>query len=52
MATVVTQTYSPSLNVSVTLRNGLATRVTLWQTGVKNSTQRPVDVPPVRFSHR
>lgn len=52
MATIVTQTYTPSLNVSVTLRNGLATKVTLWQSNVSGTTQRVVDVPQVKFSHR
>lgn len=50
--TVVSQTYTQSLNVSVTTRNGVPTRVTLWQSNVSGSTQRVVDVPQVKFSHR
>lgn len=52
MATTVNQTYTASLNVSVTERNGQPTRVTLWTTGVSGSTQRVVNVPQVSFSHR
>lgn len=52
MSTAVNQTYSPSLNMSTTTRNGEPTRVTLWTSGVPGSTRRVVDVPPVRFSHR
>lgn len=48
MATSVSQTYTPTLNVSVTTRDGVPTRVTLWQSNVSNSTQRVVDVPQVR----
>ena len=43
MATTVSQTYTPSLNVSVTTRNGVPSRVTLWQTGVTGSTNVLVD---------
>jgi len=52
MSTIVSQTYTASLNVSVTHRDGLPTKVTLWTTGVSGSTQRVVDVPQVRFSHK
>lgn len=52
MSTVVSQTYTPSLNVSVTTRDGLPSRVTLWVTGVSGTTHRIVDVPQVRFSHK
>lgn len=52
MSTIVTQTYTPSLNVSVTMKSGQATRVTLWQSGVSGSTQVIVDVPQVTFSHK
>lgn len=43
MATIVSQTYTPSLNVSVTTREGVPSRVTLWTTGVAGSTQVVVD---------
>jgi len=52
MTTTVSQTYTASLNVSVTERDGVPTRVTLWTTGVTGSTRRVVDVPQVTFSHR
>lgn len=52
MSTIVSQTYTPSLNVSVTTREGQATRVTLWKSGVSGSTQVIVDVPQVTFSHK
>lgn len=51
MNTIVSQTYTPSLNVSVTTRNGVPTRVTLWTSNVSGSTQRVVDTPrPRRFA--
>jgi hypothetical protein len=40
--TKVTQTYTDSLNVSVTERDNGVSKVTLWQTGVPGSTQRVV----------
>lgn len=50
MTVKVSQTYTPSLNASVTTRDGMVTRVTFWQTGVPGSTDRMVDVPkPRRF---
>lgn len=50
MSTVVSQTYTSTLNVSVTTRDGVPSRVTLWQTGVTGSTNVVVDVPrPRRF---
>lgn len=52
MSTHVNQIYTASLNVSVTQRDGQTTRVTLWQSNVDGSTQRVVDVPQVKFSHR
>lgn len=50
MATTVQQKYTASLNVSVTVKDGVTTKVTLWQTGVTGSTERVVDTePPKRF---
>jgi hypothetical protein len=50
MATVVSQTYTPSLNVSVTTREGVPTRVTLWTTGVSQSTHVVVDTHKRSFT--
>ena len=46
MATNVSQTYTPSLNVSVTTRETGVSRVTLWTTGVTGSTNVLVDTHP------
>lgn len=44
MATNVTQTYTSSLNVSVTVKDGVTTKVTLWVSGdTADKTQRIVD---------
>lgn len=43
MNTTVNQTYTPSLNVSVTEKDGAVTRVTLWVTGAPSSTNVIVD---------
>lgn len=40
MGTKVTVKYTPSQNVSVTTRNGVISKVTLWTTGVRGSTER------------
>jgi hypothetical protein len=40
MATNVNVKYTPSLNMSVTKRNGRITKVTTWVTGVPKSTDR------------
>ena len=45
MNTVVTQNYSPSKNVSVTVRDGRIDKVTLWVTGVPKSTQVLAETP-------
>lgn len=33
MTTKVTQSYTPAQNVSVTVKNGVLTKVTLWTSG-------------------
>lgn len=49
MATNVTQIYTPSLNTSVTVKDGAVTVVTLWTTGDDHrKTNRLVDL---RNSH-
>ena len=39
MATNVVQSYTPSLNTSVTTRDGRIDKVVLWTTGVSGSTK-------------
>jgi hypothetical protein len=41
MATKVAVTYTPSLNLSITTREGRISKVTTWVTGVPRSTVRP-----------
>lgn len=48
MTTKVSQTYTSSLNLSLTVKDGVVTKVTTWVTGVPLSTERPVDVPRKR----
>lgn len=48
MSTKVTQTYTSSLNLSLTVKDGVVTKVTTWVTGVSGSTDRPVDLPRKR----
>lgn len=43
--TIVTQNYSPSKNVSVTVRDGRIDKVTTWVTGVSGSTKVVAEVP-------
>lgn len=45
MATEVTAKYTPSLNLSVTVREGRVEKVTTWVTGAVRSTERLVDIP-------
>jgi len=40
MATKVSQQYTPSLNVSVTVKNGQVVSLTTWSSNVSNSTER------------
>lgn len=44
--TKVSQQYTPSLNLSVTTRNGVVTKVTTWVSGVDKSTEVLVDHTP------
>jgi hypothetical protein len=43
--TEVIQNYTPSLNLSITTRNGRVDRVTTWKTGVADSTKVRVNIP-------
>jgi hypothetical protein len=38
--------YSKTQNVCVVTRNGRVDKVTIWKTGVANSTQVLADIPP------
>lgn len=40
MATEVSTSYTSSQNVSITVRDGRISKVTLWVTGVADSTKR------------
>lgn len=48
MATKVKQTYTPSLNLSVTTRGGRVDRVTVWTTGDPKSTEVVYENPKRR----
>jgi len=48
MTTKVSQTYTPSLNLSMTTRNGVVTRITTWTTGVPQSTEVAFLAPGLR----
>jgi hypothetical protein len=43
--TVVTQNYTRTRNVSVTVRDGRIDKVTIWVTGVPRSTEVVAEVP-------
>lgn len=43
--TVVTQNYTRSQNVSVTVRDGRIDKVTVWTTGVSRSTKVLAETP-------
>ena len=45
MATRVQQTYSASQNVSITVRDGVISLVTIWQTGADASATERVGTP-------
>lgn len=44
--TKVTMKYTKGMNISVTVRDGVVSKVTTWQTGVSKSTERIVDEKP------
>ncbi len=44
--TIVTQNYTRSQNVSVTVRDGRIDKVTVWQTGVSRSTRVLAETVP------
>lgn len=52
MATKVSVVYTPSLNLSVTEKDGTVTRVTHWTTGVPRSTEVVVGLPAKRNARK
>lgn len=48
MATTVTQDYTPSLNVSVTVKDGVVTKVTKWVTGSDATRTERVEYPTAK----